>query len=100
MLSEARAALGRFEGAGRHVLASFDVDCVGAAWASGVSALTHWGISSGTAIQLARTFSRCPVVAVFDLIEYAPACDKDGRTGWLLASEYVLGLGERAQPSR
>lgn len=103
VLSEARAALGRFEGAGRHVLASFDVDCVGAAWASGVSALNPWGISSDTAIQLARMFGRCPAVDVFDLMEYAPAYDKDGRTGWLLAflaSEFILGLGERVQASR
>jgi formiminoglutamase len=105
VLAEVQAALQRFQAKGRRILASFDVDSIGAAWASGVSALNPWGISADTAIQLARTFGRCPSVALFDLMEYSPAFDRDGRTGWLLAflvAEFIQGLNERepAQPSR
>ena len=98
VLAEAQAALDRFHARGRRILASFDVDSIGAAWASGVSALNPWGISSDAALQLARAFGRCPSVALFDLMEYAPAYDQDGRTSWLLAflvSEFIQGLNER-----
>ena len=98
VIDETAAVLARFHARGRRILASFDVDSIGAAWASGVSALNPWGISSDTAIQLARSFGRCPSVAVFDLMEFAPAYDQDGRTGWLLAflaAEFIQGLGER-----
>jgi formiminoglutamase len=102
VLEEVQAVLRRFHAKGRRILASFDVDSIGAAWASGVSALNPWGISSDTAIQLARAFGRCPSVALFDLMEYAPAYDQDGRTGWLLAflvSEFIQGLNERERPA-
>ena len=98
VLDEVKAVLRRFHAKGRRIHASFDVDSIGAAWASGVSALNPWGISSDTAIQLARAFGRCPSVALFDLMEYSPAFDRDGRTGWLLAflvSEFIQGLNER-----
>jgi formimidoylglutamase len=96
VLAAVSAALARFQD--RTVLASFDMDSVGAAWASGVSALNPWGLSSDTAIQLARLFGQCPSVAVFDLMEFSPAYDKDGRTGWLvafLAAEFIQGLAFR-----
>ena len=98
VLEQACAALNRFHAKGRRILASFDVDSIGAAWASGVSALNPWGISSDTALQLARAFGCCPSVAVFDIMEYSPAFDRDGRTGWLLGflvSEFIQGLSER-----
>ena len=100
VLVEAQAALRRFQAKGRRILASYDVDSIGAAWASGVSALNPWGIASDTAIQLARAFGRCPAVALFALMEYSPAFDRDGHTGWLLVflvAEFIQGLNERAQ---
>jgi formiminoglutamase len=99
VLAETRAILNGFHLKGRRILASFDVDSIGASWAPGVSALNPWGITSDTAIQLARAFGRCPSVAIFDLMEYSPAYDRDGLTGWLLAflvSEYIQGLNERS----
>ena len=91
---QARIALPR----ARHLFVSFDLDVLDAAHAPGVSALNPWGISADTAIQLARAFGRCPSVALFDLMEYSPAFDRDGRTGWLLAflvAEFIQGLNER-----
>jgi formiminoglutamase len=98
VLDEVQHVLERFHKKGRRILASFDVDSIGAAWASGVSALNPWGLTSDTAIQLARSFGRCPSVAIFDLMEFSPTYDRDGHTGWLLAflvSEFIQGLNER-----
>jgi formiminoglutamase len=80
------------------VLATIDVDGIGAAWAPGVSATNPWGISADLALQLARTFGAHPAVACFDLMEYAPAQDRDGQTGRLLAfmvAAFIEGLAER-----
>jgi formiminoglutamase len=85
LVQEAKAALTRFEGRGRRVLATIDMDGIGAAWAPGVSALNPWGISADMAMQLAQIFGSHPSVAVFDLMEFAPAQDRDGQTGRLLA---------------
>jgi formimidoylglutamase len=98
MLEAGAAALARFESRGRRVLATFDLDAIGAAWAPGVSAVNPWGIDAATAVALTRAFGRSPAVACFELMELCPPHDRDAQTARLAAfliAAFLGGLAER-----
>jgi formiminoglutamase len=95
------AAVGRlYEGPGP-ILATFDIDAVGAADAPGVSAPAPEGLSSATWLAAALAAGRSPAVTSVDLVEVNPTVDVDARTERLAALTiwYVLkglvGRGER-----
>lgn len=92
VVTEAKAVLTRFSDRGRQILATVDMDGIGAAWAPGVSATNPWGISADTALQLAHLFGANPSVACFDLMEFAPVHDRDSQTAKLLAFMVVAFL--------
>lgn len=84
-LDRVREALAAFQGQGRGVLATFDLDAFGAAHAPGVSAVNAWGLSADAGLAMAQAFGACPAVVCLDLMELAPALDPDGRTCKLAA---------------
>ncbi len=94
-LRSAQSALTRFEGRGRRVLATIDLDAFTAAAIPGVSAPNPWGLSADLGLQLARAFGRSPSVAVLDLMELAPPQDPTGRSARMaafLAGAFLQGL--------
>ncbi len=97
-LSSAQAALARFAGRGRRVLATLDLDAFSAAALPGVSAPNPWGLSADLGLQLARTFGASSAVAVLDLMELAPPQDPSGRSARMaafLAAAFLQGLARR-----
>jgi arginase family enzyme len=80
-----REALAAFQGQGRSVLATFDLDVFSAAHAPGVSAVNPWGLSADAGLAMAQAFGACPSVVCLDLMELAPDLDPDGRTSKLAA---------------
>jgi arginase family enzyme len=100
-LTAAQAALTRFQGRGRRVLATFDLDAFTAAAIPGVSAPNPWGLSADLGLQLARAFGRSPAVGMLDLMELAPAQDPSGRSARMaafLVGAFLQGLAQRANP--
>jgi formiminoglutamase len=94
-LRSAQAALTRFEGRGRRVLATLDLDAFTAAAIPGVSAPNPWGLSADLGLQLARAFGRSPSVAILDLMELAPPQDATGRSARMaafLVGAFLQGL--------
>ncbi|HJU82877.1 MAG TPA: arginase family protein [Holophagaceae bacterium] len=97
-LRVAQAALNRFQGRGRRVLATFDLDAFTAAAIPGVSAPNPWGIGADLGLQLARAFGHAPGVACLDLMELAPPLDPTGRSARMaafLAAAFLAGLADR-----
>ncbi len=97
-LEAAKGALAVFAAKSRRVLATFDLDALRAADAPGVSALAPWGLDASTALRIATACGACPAVAAFDLMELAPALDRDSQTAKLaayLAAAFVEGLASR-----
>jgi arginase family enzyme len=97
-LRAVQAALTRFEGRGRRVLATFDLDAFSAAAIPGVSAPNPWGLGADLGLQLARVFGRAPIVGMLDLMELAPPQDPSGRSARMaafLAGAFLQGLAER-----
>ncbi len=100
-LRAAQGALTRFEGRGRRVLATLDLDAFNAAALPGVSAANPWGLSADLGLQLARAFGRSPAVALLDLMELAPPLDPTGRSARMaafLAAAFLQGLEGRTNP--
>lgn len=64
---------------------SFDMDCVDAASAPGVSALNLNGFSQQEALGFIQEVAKNKKVKYFDLMEVNPACDPDHRTARLAA---------------
>ena len=98
-LEAARGALEVFARKGRRILATFDLDAIRAADAPGVSALAPWGLDAGAALAIAKACGACQAVQAFDLMELAPALDRDGQTAKLaalLAASFIEGLASRA----
>ena len=94
---DAAAVRRLYEGPGP-ILATFDMDAVGAAEAPGVSAPAPEGLTSATWLAAAHAAGRSPSVASMDLVEVNPTVDVDARTERLAALTiwYVLkGLAER-----
>lgn len=97
-LTSANAALTRFQGRGRRVLATFDLDAFSAAALPGVSAPNPWGLSADLGLQLAKAFGASPAVAVLDLMELAPPLDPSGRSSRMaafLVAAFIQGLAIR-----
>ena len=97
-LEAAKGALSVFAAKGRRVLATIDLDAIRAADAPGVSALAPWGLDAGAALAIAKACGACPAVAAFDLMELAPALDRDGQTAKLaatLAAAFLEGIASR-----
>lgn len=97
-LRAVQAALTRFEGRGRRVLATFDLDAFSAAAIPGVSAPNPWGLGADLGLQLARVFGRSSIVGMLDLMELAPPQDPSGRSARMaafLAGAFIQGLAER-----
>ena len=97
-LTSATAALTRFQGRGRRVLATFDLDAFSAAAIPGVSAPNPWGLSADLGLQLAKAFGTSPSVAVLDLMELAPSQDPSGRSARMaafLVAAFMQGLAIR-----
>ena len=97
-LEAAKGALEVFAARGRRILATFDLDAIRAADAPGVSALAPWGLSADAALAIAQACGACPAVAAFDLMELAPALDRDGQTAKLaayLAAAFLEGFASR-----
>ena len=91
-------ALEAFGRRGRRIQATFDLDAIRAADAPGVSALAPWGLEAGHALQIAQACGACPAVASLDLMELAPALDRDGQTAKLtalLAAAFLEGRASR-----
>lgn len=100
-LTSAKAALTRFQGRGRRVLATFDLDAFSAAAIPGVSAPNPWGLSADLGLQLAKAFGASPSVAVLDLMELAPPQDPSGRSARMaafLVAAFLQGLALRQDP--
>ncbi len=98
VVTEVKAALAGFSSRRRRILATVDVDAIGAAWAPGVSAPNPWGLSADTVLQCARLFGASPAVACFDLMEFAPVHDHQGQTARLLAflvAAFLEGVMQR-----
>jgi formimidoylglutamase len=94
LLEVIQHALDGFHAAGRQVLATVDLDAIGAPWAPGVSAVNPWGLSADTALSAVGQFAACPAVTCLDLMELAPELDPDGRTARLaafLAAAFIAG---------
>lgn len=75
-----------------------DLDAFRAADAPGVSALNPWGLDAGTVLAIAKACGACPAVGAFDLMELAPALDREGQTAKLaafLAAAFLEGLASR-----
>jgi arginase family enzyme len=101
-LTAVQASLTRFQGRGRRVLATFDLDAFSAAAIPGVSAPNPWGLSADLGLQLAQTFGRSPTVAALDLMELAPPQDPSGRSARMaafLVGAFLQGLGQRPMDS-
>lgn len=64
---------------------SFDMDCVDAAWAPGVSALNLNGFSPQEVLGFMQEVAKNKKVKYLDVMEVNPACDPDGRTARLAA---------------
>lgn len=64
---------------------SFDMDCVDAASAPGVSALNVHGFSAPEAVAFFQAAGENRQVKYVDIMEVNPACDPDGRTARLAA---------------
>lgn len=64
---------------------SFDIDCVDAAWAPGVSALNVNGFSQQEVLGFMHEVAKNKKVKYLDVMEVNPACDPDGRTARLAA---------------
>ena len=97
-VSTAKAALSVFTQRQRRVFATFDLDAIQAAHAPGVSALNPWGLDAAMALAIAKACGACPAVAAFDLMELAPALDRDGQTAKLaafLAAAFLEGAASR-----
>lgn len=97
-LEAAKGALEVFAAKGRRIQATFDLDAIRAADAPGVSALAPWGLDAGTAMRIAQACGACPAVVSFDLMELAPALDRDGQTAKLaayLVAAFLEGLASR-----
>lgn len=97
-LAAAKVALEVFAARSRRTLATFDLDAVRAADAPGVSALAPWGLGASAALAIAKACGACPAVAAFDLMELAPALDRDGQTAKLaafLAAAFLEGAASR-----
>jgi arginase family enzyme len=97
-LASANAALTRFQGRGRRVLATFDLDAFSAAALPGVSAPNPWGLSADLGLQLAKAFAASPAVVVLDLMELAPPLDPSGRSSRMAAfllAAFLQGLAIR-----
>ena len=98
MLAAAQGALTRYQGRGRRVLATMDLDAFSAAAIPGVSAPNPWGLSADLGLQLAQAFGRSPAVAMLDLMELAPPQDPSGRSNRMaafLVAAFIQGLGQR-----
>jgi formiminoglutamase len=78
-------ALGRLASLDLPILATLDLDAIGAPWAPGVSAVNPWGLSADAVLAMAFSLGKCPRVACLDLMELAPGLDPDGRTARLAA---------------
>lgn len=97
-LASAKAALTRFQGRRRRVLATLDLDAFSAAAMPGVSAPNPWGLSADLGLQLAKAFGASPAVAVLDLMELAPPQDPSGRSARMaafLVAAFIQGLEAR-----
>lgn len=77
LVTDAKAALTRFQGRGRRVLATFDLDAFAF---PGVSAPNPFGLGPDAGLALAQAFGACPAVAVLDLMELSPPHDPTGAT--------------------
>lgn len=79
---------------------SFDLDCIDAAHAPGVSAPNPCGMSPSLAARYVFAAGRSPTVKCFDLMELSPTHDHDGRTARLSAYlflTFLRGFAERAR---
>lgn len=97
-LEAALGALSAFATKGRRIQATFDLDAIRAADAPGVSALAPWGLDASLALRIAQACGACRAVVSFDLMELAPALDRDGQTAKLaafLAAAFIEGLASR-----
>ncbi|MBS1785621.1 MAG: formimidoylglutamase [Acidobacteria bacterium] len=97
-LEASMGALSAFAAKGRRIQVTFDLDAIRAADAPGVSALAPWGLDASLALRIAQACGACPAVATFDLMELAPALDRDGQTAKLaafLAAAFIEGLASR-----
>ncbi|HEU4951502.1 MAG TPA: formimidoylglutamase [Holophagaceae bacterium] len=97
-LDAAKGALEAFTARGRRIHATVDLDAIRAADAPGVSALNPWGLDARTVLAIARACGACPALRAFDLMELAPALDRDGQTAKLaafLAAAFLEGLASR-----
>jgi len=74
------------------LFASFDLDALDAASAPGVSAPNPCGISSTLAAQMCELIGRCPRVRHFDIMEFSPPYDVDGRTARLAVHLFLCFL--------
>lgn len=95
----AKGALAVFTHRQRRVLATFDLDALSVAHAPGVSAPNPWGLDASAVLAIAKACGACPAVGAFDLMELAPALDRDGQTAKLaafLAAAFLEGLVSRA----
>ncbi|MEL6612185.1 MAG: formimidoylglutamase [Bacteroidota bacterium] len=80
-------------------LATFDLDAVDAAHAPGVSAPNAGGLSAALWLHAAYETARSPHVTSFDVVEFNPTYDVDGRTARLAALTvwtFLKGLAERS----
>lgn len=80
--------------------ASFDLDCINAAQAPGVSAISVTGMDARTADRAAHMLGADANIVSFDIMELNPKYDIDGRTARLAARlflSFLAGYAMRAQ---
>lgn len=78
---------------------SLDLDVLDSAFAPGVSALNPCGMTPARAAQYAYAAGQATAVECFDIMEFNPRFDQDGRTGRLAAHLFLVFLrGLAARP--
>jgi len=80
-------------------IASFDLDCLDASVAPGVSALNPCGLRMDTVEPMVRTLGANSNVRSFDIMELCPPHDADGRTARVAARlflAFLAGFSERS----
>lgn len=83
-----------------HLFCSFDLDCLDASQAPGVSAMNPDGLGVADAARAVFTVACDPRLRCLDFMEFSPAHDEGGRTGRVLAHLFLYALmGLRLSPS-